>query len=49
MGRAWSKTRIEFATLGSCLTYGYIDRPTAPGQMSAAVLVRRVSRALPRL
>ncbi len=49
MGRAWSKTRIEFATLGSCLTYGYIDRPTAPGQMSAAELVRRVSRALPRL
>ena len=48
MGRAWSKTRIEFATLGSCLTYGYIDRPTAPGQMSAAELVRRLRRALPR-
>jgi len=42
MGRAWSKTRIEFATLGSCLTYGYLDKPTAPGQMSAAELVRRV-------
>src|ERR1700733_6988351 len=36
MGREWSKTRIEFATLGSCLTYGYLDKPTAPGQMSAA-------------
>jgi 3-dehydroquinate dehydratase-1 len=48
MGRAWSKTRIEFATLGSCLTYGYIDRATAPGQMSAAELVRRLRRALPR-
>jgi 3-dehydroquinate dehydratase I len=46
MGRAWSKTRLEFATLGSCLTYGYIDKPAAPGQMSAAELVRRLRRAL---
>jgi 3-dehydroquinate dehydratase-1 len=44
MGRAWSTTRIEFATLGSCLTYGYLDKPTAPGQMSAAELVRRLRR-----
>jgi 3-dehydroquinate dehydratase I len=42
MGRAWSKTRIEFAALGSCLTYGYLDKPTAPGQMSAAELARRL-------
>jgi 3-dehydroquinate dehydratase-1 len=48
MGRAWSKTRVLFATLGSCLTYGYLDRPTAPGQMSAAALVRRLRRASPR-
>jgi 3-dehydroquinate dehydratase I len=47
MGRPWSKTRVLFATLGSCLTYGYLDRPTAPGQMSAAELVRRLRRALP--
>ncbi len=47
MGQAWSKSRIEFATLGSCLTYGYIDKPAAPGQMSAATLVRRLRRALP--
>jgi 3-dehydroquinate dehydratase-1 len=44
MGRAWSKTRIEFATLGSCLTYGYLDKPTAPGQISAGELVRRLRR-----
>jgi 3-dehydroquinate dehydratase-1 len=42
MGAAWSETRIEFATLGSCLTYGYLDKPTAPGQMSAGELVRRL-------
>jgi 3-dehydroquinate dehydratase-1 len=45
MGRAWSQTRIEFATLGSCLTYGYLDKPTAPGQISAAELVRRLRRS----
>jgi 3-dehydroquinate dehydratase-1 len=45
MGRAWSKTRVEFARLGSCLTYGYLDKPTAPGQMSAAELVRRLRHA----
>jgi 3-dehydroquinate dehydratase I len=44
MGRAWSKTRVEFATLG--LTYGYLDKSTAPGQMSAAELVRRLRRAM---
>jgi 3-dehydroquinate dehydratase len=43
MGQAWSETRVEFATLGSCLTYGYLDKPTAPGQMSATELLRRVS------
>jgi 3-dehydroquinate dehydratase-1 len=45
MGKAWSKTRIEFATLGSCLTYGYLDKPTAPGQISAAELVRHLRHA----
>ena len=42
MGQAWSETRIEFATLGSCLTYGYLDKPTAPGQKSAKELERRL-------
>ncbi len=48
MGRAWSKTRVLFPTLGACLTYGYIDRPSAPGQVSAAELVRRLRRTLAR-
>ena len=42
MGKKWSKTRIEFARLGSCLTYGYLDKPTAPGQISASELIRRL-------
>jgi 3-dehydroquinate dehydratase-1 len=44
MGRAWSKTRVEFAMLGSCLTYGYLEQSAAPGQLSASELVRRLRR-----
>jgi 3-dehydroquinate dehydratase-1 len=42
MGERWSATRVSFARLGSCLTYGYLDKPTAPGQLSAAELVRQL-------
>jgi 3-dehydroquinate dehydratase-1 len=44
MGPAWSHTRVLFAQLGSCLTYGYLDAPAAPGQLPAAELVRQLSR-----
>jgi 3-dehydroquinate dehydratase-1 len=42
MGTAWTHTRVSFPLLGSCLTYGYLDKPTAPGQISAAELTRRL-------
>jgi len=42
MGAAWKQTRASFPKLGSCLTYGYLDKPTAPGQWSAAELVRQL-------
>jgi 3-dehydroquinate dehydratase-1 len=42
MGERWSATRVSFARLGSCLTYGYLDKPTAPGQFSAAELARQL-------
>jgi 3-dehydroquinate dehydratase-1 len=42
MGDAWKETRVSFARLGSCLTYGYLDQPTAPGQWSAAELTKRL-------
>jgi len=38
MGPLGPRTRTEFPRLGSCLTYGYLDEPIAPGQMSAAQL-----------
>lgn len=43
MGERWRETRVLFPKLGSCLTYGYLDRPTAPGQTSAADLVRQLA------
>ncbi|HEY3860906.1 MAG TPA: type I 3-dehydroquinate dehydratase [Verrucomicrobiae bacterium] len=47
MGAAYSETRIEFPRLGSCLTYGYLDKPAAPGQISAAELGRRLRPSKP--
>jgi 3-dehydroquinate dehydratase-1 len=38
MGALGPRTRLEFPRLGSCLTYGYLDVPIAPGQVSAAQL-----------
>jgi len=38
MGPLGPRTRVEFPRLGSCLTYGYLDAPIAPGQVSAAEL-----------
>jgi len=38
MGSKWQHLRVELAKLGSCLTYGYLDKSAAPGQMSAAAL-----------
>jgi 3-dehydroquinate dehydratase-1 len=38
MGAYAGQTRVEFPRLGSCLTYGYLDVPLAPGQPSVAEL-----------
>jgi 3-dehydroquinate dehydratase-1 len=47
MGPLGSETRITFAARGSCLTYGYLDKPSAPGQFSAAELVKKLSDRIP--
>jgi 3-dehydroquinate dehydratase-1 len=47
MGALGTPTRVAFPALGSCLTYGYLDRPSAPGQLSAAELVRQLRAQLP--
>ncbi len=38
MGDAVSRTRFDFPKRGSALTYGWLDRPVAPGQPSATEL-----------
>jgi 3-dehydroquinate dehydratase-1 len=40
--------RIELAARGSLLAYGYLERATAPGQMSAAETHERLLTASPR-
>ena len=39
--------RIELAARGSLLAYGYLDEPTAPGQLSAAETHARLLTASP--
>ena len=43
MGAKATETRVSFPVLGSCLTYGYIESPSAPGQFSASELTRRLA------
>lgn len=47
MGAKGTPTRTGFPGLGSCLTYGYLDAVSAPGQLSAAELVAHLRRNLP--
>jgi 3-dehydroquinate dehydratase I len=44
MGKYAAQTRVDFPKLGSCLTYGYLDKPLAPGQTSAAELFSKLRR-----
>ncbi len=48
MGPLGTPTRVSFAALGSCLTYGYLDKPSAPGQLSAARLAQRLRKQIER-
>ena len=47
MGPLGTETRVRLPCLGSCLTYGYLDRPAAPGQISAGDLRDRLAAACP--
>ena len=44
MGPLSLQTRVEFPKLGSCLTYGYLDHPIAPGQPPARELKLQLTR-----
>lgn len=47
MGPMGLRTRVSFPGLGSKLTYGYLDRPSAPGQLPSAQLVSLLRETLP--
>jgi 3-dehydroquinate dehydratase-1 len=47
MGAPDSDLRVELPARGSRLAYGYIDAPTAPGQLSAAEMDARLRAASP--
>jgi 3-dehydroquinate dehydratase-1 len=44
MGPLGRETRLSFPRHGSCFTYGYLDTAGAPGQYSAAELMRHFGR-----
>lgn len=48
MGEQGTETRVLFPTLGSCLTYGYLDESAAPGQIAAPELVHRLGELSPQ-
>lgn len=43
MGPLATQTRVSFPRLGACLTYGYIDATSAPGQLPASELRSRLA------
>jgi len=46
MGADWTHTRVSFPQIGSCLAYGFLDTPAAPGQLSAAELTRLLGKKI---
>jgi 3-dehydroquinate dehydratase I len=46
MGPMAASSRIEFPLAGSCLTYGYLDKPNVNGQPSAAALREQLMEKL---
>lgn len=46
MGPLGARTRVDFAREGSCLTYGWLDEPTAPGQPSCRELLAALAPSL---
>lgn len=47
MGPRGPQTRIDYPLAGSCLSYGFVDQSSAPGQLSAAKLCERLAEASP--
>ena len=48
MGSNGVSTRITLTTLGSVLTYGYLDMPSAPGQLPCSMLCQSLRKLIPQ-
>lgn len=48
LGRIGSISRLTFPAAGSLLTYSYVGRPSAPGQLPFAVLQKRLRLYYPK-
>ncbi|MCB1061981.1 MAG: type I 3-dehydroquinate dehydratase [Verrucomicrobiae bacterium] len=48
MGRLGKVSRLALAAAGSCLNYGFLHEPNAPGQWPAAELKRLIGELLPQ-
>jgi 3-dehydroquinate dehydratase-1 len=46
MGADWKDSRVLLAREGSCLTYGYLDKPAAPGQIPARQLMKKLGKGV---
>jgi 3-dehydroquinate dehydratase-1 len=47
MGSQGVSTRVTLPAIGSALAYGYLDRPSAPGQLPCSMLCRRLRETVP--
>lgn len=47
MGSKGIMTRTLFPALGSCFTYGYLDTPSAPGQLPCRMLTEQLRQTFP--
>jgi len=47
MGSKGTKTRTLFPALGSCMTYGYLDTSSAPGQLPCSLLIEQLRLIYP--
>jgi len=47
MGSKGTMTRTLFPALGSCFTYGYLDTPSAPGQLPCRMLTEQLRQTFP--
>jgi len=49
MGTLGVSTRLSLPALGSSLSYGYLDKPSAPGQLPCSRIYQYLRETIPRV